>query len=137
LFQFFAEQRTAYLLGSEGDQMAGIHLAVDHPEFPFKKLSDKVNQATFRGISFTAEHGFPEKHLSDGDAVESAYQGVLQPDLHGMCVSKLVQTGIGLYHLPGNPGPVFCSTRLGAGIDNPQKILVESDPKRLVSQCLA
>ena len=117
--------------------MTRIYLTIDHPEFPFHKLSNKVNHGTFRGISFTAEHGFPEKYPANGDAVKSANQSIPQPDFHGMCVPKLVQTGIGIYHLLGDPGSVFCSTRLGTGIHDALEILVESDPERLVPQCLA
>src|SRR5699024_2533642 len=79
-----------HVLCSHEIQMAGTDLAIEQGKTPGCELTGQPDQRNFTRVGFVAEHGFPEKHASEGDTIQTADQAAVVPDFDRMGVTKCV-----------------------------------------------
>lgn len=78
-------------------------LAIDKGKVPSLKLLDELHKRHFGCIIDPGKHGLSKEGASDRHAVQSADQTTILPCFHGMGVAELVQMGIGVQHISGDP----------------------------------
>lgn len=95
---------TGYLSGPEGKEVIRADLTVDQPESMSGQALDEGDESDLRCVLNACEHGFAEKDLSKGDAIEASGKGVLVPCLDRVGETQGVKPFIRQDHLRGEPG---------------------------------
>ena len=114
-----------------------MRLAVEHMEPPGAQALHQGHQGHLGRIAAPAKHGLSEKSRAQGEAVDTAHEFALQPDLHRVCKAQGVQCTIGLDHLLVDPGPGLSRPgRLGAGFNDTPKIRVHGQRITATTQAL-
>ena len=93
--------------GPQASQVSGLLLAVDEGvSLPNEALYQR-DEAIFGGIGGSCKHRLPKKYLAQRQAVKPAHQLIILPYFYRMGIAHLVQPGVSLNHIGGNPGAIF------------------------------
>src|SRR3569623_546494 len=116
--QFGDEALSRDYFGAEKSEMSRCNLAVDQAIIPLLQLRDQMHERHFGRVVAAGEHRLTEKHLADGNTIQSADQFVSVPTFRRMGVTQPVQLAIGSDHLGGEPSAAAVAARGGAGGDD-------------------
>jgi len=109
-------------------RVGGVLLAVDQRNALNPAKGDQGSQGDLRCIVLTAEHGFPEHHVPQVDAIKSSGQFIVDPGFHAVCNPGPMKSKIGVHHGGEDPGAALSiARRVRAGADDALEILVETD----------
>lgn len=103
MFQRFQKLLSRNLLGTKASEMRCIDLAINKSETVPYQCFHQHDEPRLAGIAHMAEHALSAKHITHCHPVQSTYEVLPFPDLHGVCMPGPVQVGISRYDIRANP----------------------------------
>ena len=90
---------------------------------------EKVDQTHLRRVPTAMEHGFARKITAQGNAIDSAYELTLLPNLDAVRMPEIVKPAISRRQAGRDPSARVCGSRLGASGNDRRKVGIERDLK--------
>lgn len=84
--------------------MAVVQLAIEKPVVFLLEMLGQRDKSHFRRIGHFRKHAFPTKNMAKVDAVQSAYELAMLPNLNRLCDAHFMEFAIRLDNFTGNPG---------------------------------
>ena len=116
------EVNPGHRFGTETDQVPGSLLAVDQMNPPGRHDLDSLDESIFGGIGSPGKHAFPEEDASQAYPVETTHQVLVVSYLDALCKAELMEQGIRIDHVGGNPGAGLLSSQ-GRGSASPDDLI--------------